>query len=79
MPLSENTQIKLDANTRYLINPGSIGQPRDKNPAASFIIFDSGKREIQFIRFTYEVKKTQKKIREAGLPELLASRLEAGV
>jgi putative phosphoesterase len=79
VPLSENTRIKLDGNTRYLINPGSIGQPRDKNPASSFIVFDSTKMEISFSRFTYEVSKTQKKIREAGLPELLASRLEAGV
>jgi len=79
VPLTENTRIKLDANTRYLINPGSIGQPRDKNPASSFIIFDSGKMEISFNRFSYDVTKTQKKIREAGLPELLASRLEAGV
>ncbi|MBN2346362.1 MAG: metallophosphoesterase family protein [Candidatus Aminicenantes bacterium] len=79
VPLAENTRIKLDSRTRYLINPGSIGQPRDKNPAASFLVFDSGKMEIQFTRFTYEVNKTQRKIREAGLPELLASRLEAGV
>ena len=79
VPLSENMRIKLDVNTKYLINPGSVGQPRDKNPASSFIIFDSGKREINFIRFSYEVKATQKKIREAGLPELLASRLESGV
>ena len=79
VPLNENTRIKLDINTRYLINPGSIGQPRDKNPASSFIIFDSSKREISFIRFSYEIKATQKKIRDAGLPELLASRLESGV
>jgi len=79
VPLSENTRIKLDGNTCYLINPGSIGQPRDKNPASSYIVFDSTKMEISFNRFTYEVSKTQKKIREAGLPELLASRLEAGV
>jgi len=79
VPLTESTRIKLDANTRYLINPGSIGQPRDKNPASSFIVFDSVKMEIHFSRFTYEVSKTQKKIRDAGLPELLASRLEAGV
>jgi predicted phosphodiesterase len=79
VPLSENTSIKLDRNTRYLINPGSIGQPRDKNPAPSFVVFDSSKMEISFNRFTYEVGKTQKKIRDAGLPELLASRLEAGV
>jgi len=79
VPLNENTRIKLDRNTRYLINPGSIGQPRDKNPAPSFVIFDSGKMEISFNRFTYDVNRTQKKIRDAGLPELLASRLDAGV
>jgi predicted phosphodiesterase len=79
VPLTENTRIKLDRNTRYLINPGSIGQPRDKNPAPSYVIFDSVKMEISFNRFTYDVSRTQKKIREAGLPELLASRLEAGV
>lgn len=79
VPLVENARIKLDRNTRYLINPGSIGQPRDKNPAPSYIVFDSGKMEISFNRFTYEVGKTQRKIRDAGLPELLASRLEAGV
>ncbi len=77
--LNENTRIKLDGNTRYLINPGSIGQPRDKNPASSFIVFDSARMEIQFIRFKYEIKETQKKIMAAGLPELLATRLEAGV
>ncbi len=79
VPLGENARVKLDRNTRYLINPGSIGQPRDKNPASSYIVFDSAKMEISFNRFTYEVGKTQKKIRDAGLPELLASRLEAGV
>ncbi len=79
VPLSENTRIKLDRNTRYLINPGSIGQPRDKNPTSSYIVFDSAKLEVSFNRFTYDVARTQRKIREAGLPELLASRLEAGV
>lgn len=79
VPLTENARIKLDRNTRYLINPGSIGQPRDKNPSSSYIVFDSGKMEISFNRFSYEVARTQKKIRDAGLPELLASRLEAGV
>jgi putative phosphoesterase len=79
VPLNNNTKIKLDPNTRYLINPGSIGQPRDKNPNPSFVIFDSTKREIQFIRFSYNVKKAQKKIRDAGLPEILASRLESGI
>ena len=79
VPLTFNTKIKLDPNTKYLINPGSIGQPRDKNPNPSFIIFDSQKKEITFQRFTYDVKCTQKKTREFGLPEILASRLETGV
>lgn len=79
VPLTKNTKIKLDPNTRYLINPGSIGQPRDKDPNPSFVIFDSTKRDIQFIRFSYNIKKAQKKIRDAGLPEILASRLESGI
>jgi len=79
VPLNRNNKIKLDPNTRYLINPGSIGQPRDKNPNPSFMIFDSKRREISFYRFSYNLKKTQQKIREAGLPEILASRLESGI
>jgi len=79
VPLTQNNKIKLDANTRYLINPGSIGQPRDKNPDPSFMVFDSTKRELTFIRYAYDLKKTQAKIREAGLPEILASRLESGI
>jgi len=79
VPLSQDTKIKLDPNTRYLINPGSIGQPRDKNPKPSFIVFDSTKKEIHFKRFSYNIKETQRKIRDAGLPEILASRLESGI
>jgi predicted phosphodiesterase len=79
VPLSQETKIKLDPNTRYLVNPGSIGQPRDKNPNPSYIIFDSNKKELHFKRFTYNIKETQRKIREAGLPEILASRLESGI
>lgn len=79
VPLTQETKIKLDPNTRYLVNPGSIGQPRDKNPNPSFIIFDSDRKELFFKRFTYNIKETQRKIREAGLPEILASRLESGI
>jgi predicted phosphodiesterase len=79
VPLNHDTKIKLDPNTRYLVNPGSIGQPRDKNPNPSFIVFDSGKKELHFKRFSYNIKETQRKIREAGLPEILASRLESGI
>lgn len=79
VPLNSKTRIKLDRNTKYLINPGSIGQPRDKNPNSSYIIFDSARRDISFFRFSYNFKKTQKKIINAGLPDTLASRLESGI
>lgn len=79
VPFIKDTKIKLDPNTKYLINPGSVGQPRDKDPHPSFIIFDSDKRELLFQRFSYSIKKTQKKIRDAGLPDVLAARLESGV
>ena len=79
VPLNSKTRIRLDRNTKYLINPGSIGQPRDKNPNSSYIIFDSTRRDISFFRFSYNFKKTQKKIINAGLPDTLASRLESGI
>lgn len=79
VPLMNETRIKLDPNTRYLVNPGSIGQPRDKNPNPSFVVFDATKKELHFKRFAYNIKEAQRKIRNAGLPEILASRLEAGI
>ncbi|ADY72975.1 metallophosphoesterase [Desulfurobacterium thermolithotrophum DSM 11699] len=62
---------------RYLINPGSVGQPRDRNPEASFIIFDG--KTIYFRRVKYDVKSAAKAILKAGLPKFLAARLLVGV
>lgn len=70
--------FKLDANKRYLINPGSVGQPRDRNPESSFAIFDSDRRAVRFFRVAYDYTKTQAAIRKAGLPAALADRLEHG-
>ncbi len=72
------TIVRLDPEYRYLINPGSVGQPRDRNPAASFALFDSGKMTVQFFRAAYDVGKTQASILKAGLPAILAQRLEYG-
>ncbi len=63
---------------RYLINVGSVGQPRDRNPAAAFGILDTKKNEYVLKRTTYDVAKTQKKIRAQGLPSFLADRLASG-
>lgn len=69
---------RLDPTRRYLINPGSVGQPRDRNPAASFAIFDSVRRTVQFFRVDYDFTKTQSAILKAGLPRALADRLAFG-
>jgi diadenosine tetraphosphatase ApaH/serine/threonine PP2A family protein phosphatase len=74
----EEMTVRLEPDQRYLINPGSVGQPRDRNPDASFALYDSEKRTVQFFRAEYDVAKTQATIRKAGLPEVLATRLQHG-
>jgi diadenosine tetraphosphatase ApaH/serine/threonine PP2A family protein phosphatase len=61
-----------------LVNPGSVGQPRDGNPQAAFAIVDLATPSVRFERVPYDVATTQAKIREAGLPELEAARLALG-
>ncbi|HEX8617681.1 MAG TPA: metallophosphoesterase family protein [Thermoanaerobaculia bacterium] len=70
--------VKLDPKLRYLINPGSVGQPRDRNPDSAFIILDTEKHTAQFFRVEYDIAKTQSAILKAGLPEILATRLSYG-
>ncbi|HJW93822.1 MAG TPA: metallophosphoesterase family protein [Thermoanaerobaculia bacterium] len=70
--------LRLSPSYRYLMNPGSVGQPRDRNPEASFAIFDSKALTVQYFRVPYDVKKTQATIVNAGLPRILADRLSIG-
>ena len=74
----DEATVKLQPGERYLINPGSVGQPRDRNPAAACVILDTEKRTVQFFRVPYDLKKTQDSILKAGLPQILASRLQYG-
>ncbi len=76
--IREETTVRLDRDHRYLINPGSVGQPRDRNPHASFAMFDAKKMTVQFFRVPYDVAKTQLAILKAGLPPILAHRLAHG-
>ena len=71
------THLSL-ASERYLINPGSVGQPRDRDPRAACAIFDSGDDSIEFLRVAYDIAAAQQKIRHAGLPDGLWRRLERG-
>jgi diadenosine tetraphosphatase ApaH/serine/threonine PP2A family protein phosphatase len=62
----------------YLINPGSVGQPRDGDPRAAFGVYDAQAQAVEIYRTHYPVERTQARIREAGLPEALAQRLMIG-
>jgi len=74
----EGTELKLSEG-RVLINPGSIGQPRDGDPRAAFAVLDLAGQHASFHRVEYDIERTQEEIREVGLPEPLAERLAHGV
>ena len=64
---------------RWLLNPGSVGQPRDGNPLAAWLLLDLGERRAWFRRVEYDIARTQEEIRERGLPDALAERLAHGI
>ncbi len=66
-------------NDRTLINPGSVGQPRDGDPRAAYAVLDTDAATVTFYRSTYQVDETQRRIRARGLPEMFADRLAFGV
>lgn len=70
--------ITYQKEKKYLINAGSVGQPRDGDNRASFCIWDSGTKRIELKRVEYDIRAVQRKIRAAGLPERFAERLEVG-
>lgn len=64
---------------RWIINPGSVGQPRDQDPRSSYALYDDGEQLLYHYRVAYDIPKTQEKMRRAGLPEGLILRLDQGV
>jgi diadenosine tetraphosphatase ApaH/serine/threonine PP2A family protein phosphatase len=75
----DGTELDLAENERWLVNPGSVGQPRDGDARAAYLVLDLAARRAVFRRVPYDVERTQREIRERGLPESLATRLEHGV
>ena len=71
-------EIKLKKSAEYIINVGSIGQPRDADPRLSLCLYDSDYKIVKFVRLEYNVKKAADKIIEQGLPLVLAERLYLG-
>ena len=76
--VEEELQIPLAGDAKYLINPGSVGQPRDGDPRAAFAIYDGKDRVLTLFRVEYPVDKAQRRIFDAGLPPSLAHRLALG-
>jgi predicted phosphodiesterase len=74
----ERSALRLESEKRYLLNPGSIGQPRDGDPRAGFAIADLEHEIVEFWRVPYDIEEVQERMRKAKLPEPLALRLTVG-
>jgi diadenosine tetraphosphatase ApaH/serine/threonine PP2A family protein phosphatase len=75
---STNETLEIDPECAYMINPGSVGQPRDGDPRAAWVLYDSDAHAVAYHRTPYDIESAQRKIREAGLPGILADRLAVG-
>jgi diadenosine tetraphosphatase ApaH/serine/threonine PP2A family protein phosphatase len=75
---AEEYELQLRDGGRYLINPGSVGQPRDHDWRAAFAVYDDQARTVSFYRVPYDVRQAQARILRAGLPDRLATRLREG-
>ena len=70
--------LLVQEGSKYLLNPGAVGQPRDGDPRAAYAIADTMARCVDLFRVSYPIESTQAKIMDAGLPEVLAQRLSVG-
>ncbi|MFC1557753.1 metallophosphoesterase family protein [candidate division KSB1 bacterium] len=78
IPEIKNERYYLSQEEKYIINVGSIGQPRDRNPDLSFAIFNEIEWSVEYVRLDYNIKKAADKIIDAGLPQFLSERLYTG-
>jgi len=72
------SELKLESGAKYLVNPGSVGQPRDGDPRAAYAIVDVEACLVELFRLDYAIEEAQAKVIRAGLPEVLAQRLAVG-
>ncbi|MDP1853383.1 MAG: metallophosphoesterase family protein [Candidatus Omnitrophota bacterium] len=71
-------KVEINPDYKYVVNVGSVGQPRDGDIRASYCTYDTDKQEVEIKRVPYDIETAQKKIIEAGLPMVLAERLAVG-
>ncbi len=76
--LPGNAPLKLERDKRYIVNTGSVGQPRDGDPRACLVIYNTDTQTVEIKRVEYDFIITQRKIFDAGLPEFFATRLGDG-
>ena len=72
------SKFRVEPGKKYFVNVGAVGQPRDGNPKAGYVVYDLDEQSIELRRLDYDIPKAQKKIMEAGLPQRLADRLSVG-
>ena len=72
------SKFKVEPGKKYFVNVGAVGQPRDGNPRAGYVVYDMDDSTIELRRLDYDIPTAQKKIMEAGLPQKLADRLALG-
>jgi diadenosine tetraphosphatase ApaH/serine/threonine PP2A family protein phosphatase len=75
----QSALLHLREDAGYLLNPGSVGQPRDKDPRAAYAIYDAAGATVEFRRTGYDIAAAQRNIRQAGLPDKMAWRLDLGL
>ena len=78
-PIPPNVTLQAEPDYFYLVNPGSVGQPRDRDPRAGYALYSPKERTVEYRRIAYDVDRAAAKIRAAGLPEFLAARLHEGI
>jgi diadenosine tetraphosphatase ApaH/serine/threonine PP2A family protein phosphatase len=75
---ASESHVQLKPGSKYLLNPGSVGQPRDGDPRAAYAIVDTTLHRVELFRLAYAIEEAQAKVLRAGLPEVLAQRLAVG-
>ncbi len=71
-------KLELDPGKRYIVDVGSVGQPRDLNPLPCIVFYDAQERTVEWVRYEYPIDRVQQKMTELGLPRALVTRLDAG-
>jgi len=74
-----NNRVMLKKNRKYIVNAGSVGQPRDGDQRACVVLYDSKKKEIRFERVEYDIDSASSKIKKSGLSDKLADRIRTGM